>query len=160
MKNTRYHNIGDARPESVISPDDQPRNFVVSGLRVTFRPGKALSEYRESTDQPTSREVSWIGTYTSGQALSFCGTLGASTFWVAPSDAQRVNTSNKNPHTVNEWFDTSQFVPQMPFTVQNTSTALANLRGPGIGMWNIPLAKDTAITERLNSDSKPKPSTP
>ncbi|HZQ56213.1 MAG TPA: TonB-dependent receptor [Bryobacteraceae bacterium] len=151
MQNVSYHNINDVRPESVISPDDRPRNFVVSGLyELPFGPGRRFL----SSGNPLLKrlvggwEVSWIGTYTSGQALSFSGTSGASTFWVAPSDAERVATSSSNPHAVNQWFDTTQFVPQAPFTLQHTSTALANLRGPGIGMWDITLAKDTPITER------------
>ena len=36
-------------------------------------------------------------------------------------------------------------MPQAPFTLLHTSTALSNLRGPGIGMWDITPAKDTQI---------------
>jgi len=60
-----------------------------------------------------------------------------------------VSTSSDNPHTVLRWFDTSQFVPLAPITLQHTSSALANLQGPGIGMWHVDLSKDTAVTERV-----------
>jgi hypothetical protein len=33
--------------------------------------------------------------------------------------------------------------------VQHLSSALANLRGPGIGIWHVDLHKDTPITERV-----------
>jgi len=81
-------------------------------------------------------EVGWTGTYTSGAALSFWG-------------AERVSTSSNNPHTVLQWFDTSQFVALAPFTIQHTSSRIADIRGPGLGMWNVTLVKNTPITERL-----------
>jgi hypothetical protein len=81
-------------------------------------------------------ELGSIGTYTSGQALAFSG-------------AERVSTSSNNPQTVLEWFDTSQFVAQAPFTLQQTSSRIANIRGPGLGMWDVTLAKDTPINERV-----------
>lgn len=139
MQNTAYHNMDDAAPESVISGSDRPSNFVVSGLyELPFGPGKRFLQ----TANPFVKrvvggwQVSWTGTYTSGQALSF-------------SSAERVSTSSDNPQTVLHWFDTTQFVPQAPFTLQHTSSALANLRGPGIGMWHVDLAKDIPITEHV-----------
>jgi hypothetical protein len=138
LQNTSYHNIDDAAPESVIAPSDRPQNFVVSGrYELPFGPGMRWL----NTSNPILKrlvsgwQVGWIGTYTSGQALSFTG-------------AERVSTATSNPNTVIEWFNTSQFAPQAPFTLQDTSSALANLRGPGIGMWDITLAKDTQISER------------
>jgi hypothetical protein len=139
MTRTSYHNIDDARPESVVDSADRPMNFVVSGLyELPFGPGKHLV----ATSNPVLKrlvggwQVSWIGTYTSGQALGFSG-------------AERVSTSSNNPHTVLKWFDTMQFVSQAPFTLQQTSSRIADIRGPGIGMWDVTLAKETTITERL-----------
>ncbi len=139
MQRLAYHNIDDTAPESVISNLDRPQNFVVSGMyELPFGPGKRFL----ASDNPVVKrlvggwQVGWIGTYTSGQALSFTG-------------AERVSSSGKNPHTVLDWFDTSQFIPQAPFTLQHTSSALANLRGPGLGMWDITLAKETPINERF-----------
>lgn len=139
MQNTTYHNIDDAAPESVISADDRPSNLVVSGLyELPFGPGK---RFLDSSNGLVKRlvggwEVGWIGTYTSGQALSFTG-------------AERVNTEPNTSQTVLDWFNTAQFQPQAPFTLQHTSSALANLRGPGIGMWDITLAKNTTIAENV-----------
>jgi len=139
MTATSYHNINDAAPESVIDSADRPFNFVVSGLyELPFGAGKAFL----SSGGPILRrivegwQVSWTGTYTSGAALSFSG-------------AERVSTSANNPHTVLQWFDTSQFIAQAPFTVQHLSSRLADVRGPGLGMWNVTLAKSVSITEHV-----------
>jgi hypothetical protein len=139
MQNTAYHNIDDATPESVISGSDRPSDFVVSGLyELPFGPGR---QFLQTTNPFIKRlvggwQVSWTGTYTSGQALAF-------------ASAERISSTGDNPNTVLHWFDTAQFVPQAPFTLQRLSSALANLRGPGIGMWHVDLAKDTPISEHV-----------
>jgi len=139
MQNTAYHNIDDAAPESVISGSDRPSNFVVSGIyELPFGPGKHFL----SSAGPVMKRVvggwqlGWTGTYTSGQALSFSG-------------AERISSSNNVDQTVLHWFDTTQFAVQAPFTLQHTSSAIANLRGPGIGMWHVDLSKEIPITERV-----------
>lgn len=139
LQNTAYHNIDDAAPESVISGSDRPQSFVVSGLyELPFGTGrKYLSNASRLVKGIAGGwQMSWTGTYTSGQALSF-------------ASAERVSTSTHNLHTVLNWFDISQFVPQAPFTLQHTSSAIANLRGPGIGMWHIDVAKDTLLNEHM-----------
>ncbi len=139
LQNTAYHNIDDAAPESVISGSDRPSDLVISGVyELPFGPGK---QFIQSTSPVLRRlvggwQLGWTGTYTSGQSLSFSG-------------AERISTSSGDPHTVLHWFDTTQFVPQAPFTLQHTSSALANLRGPGIGMWHVDLSKEIPITERV-----------
>jgi hypothetical protein len=139
MTATSYHNMNDASPESVVDSADRPVNFVVSGLyELPFGPGKRFLQ----SGQPFVKrlvagwELGWSGTYTSGAALSFSG-------------AERAARSGNNPQTVLQWFDTSQFVAQAPFTLQRTSSRIADIRGPGLGMWNVTLAKNTAITERM-----------
>jgi Carboxypeptidase regulatory-like domain len=139
LQNTAYHNIDDASPESVISGSDRPSNLVLSGLyELPFGPGK---RYLSGNGAVIKRlvggwQVSWTGTYTSGQALAFSG-------------AERISASGNNPHTVLDWFDTAQFAVQAPFTLQHTSSALANLRGPGIGIWNVDLSKEIPLNERV-----------
>jgi hypothetical protein len=138
MTKTSYHNMNDATPESVVDSADRPKNFVMSGLyELPFGPGKS---FVRSANPIVKRvvggwELGWMGTYTSGAALSF-------------SSAERVSTSSNNPHTVLQWFDTSQFLAQAPFTLQRTSSRIADIRGPGLGMWNVTLAKSTAINDR------------
>jgi hypothetical protein len=139
MTMTSYHNMNDAKPETVIDSSDRPVNFVVSGLyELPFGPGKRFA----TGSRPVLKrlvagwELGWTGTYTSGAALSFSG-------------AERVSTSSNNPHTALQWFDTTQFLAQAPFTIQHTSSRIADIRGPGLGMWNVTLAKNTPITERV-----------
>jgi hypothetical protein len=139
MTNTSYHNMNDASPESVVDSADRPKNLVLSGLyELPFGAGKSFL----SGSSPFVKrlvggwELAWTGVYTSGAALSFSG-------------AERVSTSDNNPQTVLQWFDTKQFTPQAPFTIQHTSSRLADLRGPGLGMWNVTLVKSTIITERV-----------
>jgi hypothetical protein len=139
MTNTSYHNINDAAPESVIDSADRPKNLVISGLyELPFGNGKRFLSGGNGIVRRLvgGWELGWIGTYTSGQALSFSG-------------AERVSSSSNNPQTVLKWFDTSQFTPQAPFTVQHTSSRIADIRGPGLGMWHVTLAKDTAIRENI-----------
>jgi hypothetical protein len=62
---------------------------------------------------------------------------------------QVTTASSNNPRTVLNWFDTTQFIVQAPFTLQYTSSAIANLRGPGIGMWNVDLSKEMLVNERV-----------
>ena len=139
LSNTSYHNIDDYAPESVIDANDRPHNFVVSGLyELPFGPGKRFLNGSGALAKRLAGgwELGWIGTYTSGAALSFSG-------------AERVSSDNNVQQSVLHWFNTTQFVPQAPFTLQVTSSRIANLRGPGLGMWDVTLAKDTAITEHV-----------
>ena len=139
LNNVSYHNMDDATPESVVSSSDRPHNFVVSGLyELPFGPGK---RFLNGKGRLTSRlvggwQIATIGTYTSGSPLGF-------------SSAERTSASSNNPHSVLAWFDTTQFTPQAPFTLQHTSSLISNLRGPGLGMWDVTLVKSTAITERV-----------
>jgi hypothetical protein len=138
MTKTSYHNMNDAAPESVIDGADRPRNFAVSGLyELPFGPGKSFLKSGNPVIKRMAGgwHVGWTGTYTSGAALSFSG-------------AERVSRSDNNKHTPLQWFDTSQFVAQPPFTIQATSSRIADVRGPGLGMWNVTLAKTTSISER------------
>jgi hypothetical protein len=140
MQNTIYHNIDDASPESVISGSDRPSDLVISGMyELPFGQGRRFLQ----TSNPFLKRVvggwqlSWTGTYTSGQALAFSG-------------AERVSSQTTGTtQTVLRWFDTSQFAVQAPFTVQHLSSAVASVRGPGIGMWHVDLAKDIPVTERV-----------
>src|SRR5262249_35037146 len=132
MTATSYHNMNDASPESVIDSSDRPSNLVISGLyELPFGPGKHFLTGK----QPLVRrvvggwELGWTGTYTSGAALSFSG-------------AERISRSDNNPHNPLQWFDTSQFAVQAPFTLQHTSSRIADIRGPGLGMWNVTLVKN------------------
>jgi hypothetical protein len=51
-----------------------------------------------------------------------------------------------------EWFDTACFVqPATPFSFGNESRADSELRGHGINNWDLSIAKDTRINERVQA---------
>src|SRR5439155_20860238 len=81
-------------------------------------------------------QINWIGTYQSSAPLAF-------------SSAERVRRSDNNPHTLLQWFDVSQFVPREPFTLARTSSRIADLRGDGYKKWDVTLAKNFSITDRV-----------
>ena len=133
-------NTNDAKPEHVISDADYPQHLVINGLwELPFGQGKALlnSGNRVVRRIVGGWQASWIGTWQSGQALTFSG-------------ADRVSVSGNNPHTIQQWFDKTQFVAQQAFTLKTLSSRVADVRGPGINKVDITLTKSIAVTERVS----------
>jgi Carboxypeptidase regulatory-like domain len=86
-------------------------------------------------------EVSGIVTALSGAPLNI-GLAGQNVASIVPNTANRPNINGKmaNPHTVNEWFDTSVFSVPAPGTWGNEPHN--GVRGPGRENWNISLFKN------------------
>jgi hypothetical protein len=59
-----------------------------------------------------------------------------------------VRNPNHGPKTADQWFDTDAFVAPEPFTFGNEF--IGSITGPGITNIDFSLAKNTAITERVN----------
>ena len=59
-----------------------------------------------------------------------------------------VKNPNHGPQTEEKWFDTDAFVAPAPFAFGNES--IGSITGPGITNMDFSLAKNTAITERVN----------
>jgi len=139
IEGTSYLNANDAKPERVISDSDRPQRLVVGGLyELPFGPGKKLLG---STNPVLSRlaggwQASWVVTFNSMAPLAFSG-------------AERLRRSDRNPHTVDEWFDPRQFVPREPFTLAALSSRVADLRAPGINKWDISVIKTVPVRERV-----------
>ncbi|MGA2269445.1 MAG: carboxypeptidase-like regulatory domain-containing protein [Bryobacteraceae bacterium] len=138
MEGTSYLNANDPKPERVISGSDRPQRLVLHGIyALPFGAGK-----RFFSSTPVVRNLvggwqfNWVVTFQSMEALAFTG-------------AQRVLRSDKNPHSLDQWFDVTQFVPQPPFTLTTLSSRLADLRGPGIKKWDLTAMKHIRITERV-----------
>jgi hypothetical protein len=91
-------------------------------------------------------ELSAVGTMYSGLALTVTqgGTYGSNGI---PGSTVRPNTVGRlsYPSTINEWFNTSIFVPAAPGTWGDASKGL--LRGPGRDNWDISLFKQFAFSE-------------
>lgn len=140
MESISYLNENDATPEKVIANADRPHRLVIHGLyELPFGPGKAFL----STNNPIVRnivagwQVNWVATFQTSAALAISG-------------AERVYKSDANPHTIDQWFDTKQFVVREPFTLRRLSTRLADLRPAPINKWDMTAMKDFAITEGVS----------
>jgi hypothetical protein len=71
---------------------------------------------------------------------------------VIPSYGQNLNRPDRtgtghDPHTVNEWFDTSVFTAPAPGTWGNTPRS--SVRGPGRDNWNLSLFKKFNVREKF-----------
>jgi len=140
MEATSYLNPNDAKPENVISNSDRPQRLVLHGLyEFPFGPGR---QFAASTHPVLRRLVSnwqmnWVVTLQSGAPLE-------------PASVERMARSTANPRNVDAWFDTTQFVPQQPFTLRRTSSRIADIRAPGINKWDVTFQKTVAITEKVS----------
>jgi hypothetical protein len=92
-------------------------------------------------------EISGIVSATSGAPLNI-GLAGQNVATVIPMTQNRPNVSGhmSNPHTVNEWFDTSVFSMPAPGTWGNTPADYVS--GPGHDNWNLSVFKNFAFSEQ------------
>jgi len=142
MEATSYLNANDAKPSSVISDSDRPQRLALHGIyELPLGAGKPFL----NSPNPWVRrlaggwQLNWVITYQSMQALSFSG-------------AERIRRSDRNPRTIDEWFDVSQFVPQEPFTLRRLSSLVADLRAAGLKKWDLTVMKKIPVTERVHMD--------
>jgi hypothetical protein len=140
LESVAYLNPNDARPSQVVSSVDHPSRIILYGAyELPFGRGRAfLSEKKTLRDVLGGWQVEWITTLQSGAPLAF-----------SAGSAIRLLKSSQNPRTVNQWFDVSQFAPQPPFTLNTLSIYSADLRAPGINLWNMTAMKKIRVTERI-----------
>lgn len=137
MEATSYLNANDASPEEVISNSDRPHRVVLHGLyELPFGPGKPLLS---NANAILSRifggwQLNWVATFQSGAPVEF-------------ASADRISRSDNDPHTVDQWFDITQFRPREPFTLRTLSTRLSDLRAPGIHKWDFTVSKAFQMTD-------------
>jgi hypothetical protein len=95
-------------------------------------------------------EVSGIVTAASGAPLNI-GLTGQNVASIVPNTANRPNINGRmlNPHTVEEWFDTSVFSAPAPGTWGNEPHN--GVRGPGRDNWNMSLFKNFVINAERNT---------
>jgi hypothetical protein len=140
MEATSYLNANDARPEKVISDSDRPQRLVVHGLyELPFGPGRKLVTSRNPvlSRLVANWQFNWVVTFQSGAPLAF-------------ANAERLLRSENNLHTVDQYFDVAQFVPQQPFTLRAFSSRTADLRAPGINKWDITIQKSVVAREGMS----------
>jgi Carboxypeptidase regulatory-like domain len=95
-------------------------------------------------------EISGIVTAISGAPLNI-GLSGQNVASIVPNTANRPDVSGTlmNPHTVQEWFDTSVFSMPAPGTWGNEPHN--GVRGPGRDNWNISLFKNFFFNEERST---------
>jgi hypothetical protein len=95
-------------------------------------------------------EISGIVTAVSGAPLNI-GLSGQNAASIVPNTANRPDVSGAmmNPHTVQEWFDTSVFSMPAPGTWGNEPHN--GVRGPGRDNWNISLFKNFFFNEERST---------
>jgi hypothetical protein len=91
-------------------------------------------------------EVSGIVSAASGAPLTI-GVVGQNVASIIPNAENRPNISGRmsNPHTVNEWFDTSVF--SMPAAGTWGNTPANNVSGPGHDNWNLSFFKNFVFSQ-------------
>jgi hypothetical protein len=91
-------------------------------------------------------EISGIVTAITGAPVNI-GLNGNNVASIVPNSANRPDETGtpNNPHTVNEWFDTSIYSAPAPGTWGNTPRN--SVRGPGRQNWNISLFKNFLFNE-------------
>jgi hypothetical protein len=96
-------------------------------------------------------EVSGIVTADSGAPLNI-GLAGPSVASIVPNTGPRPNVtaSRNDPHTVEEWFDTSAFSMPAPGTWGNEPHN--GVRGPGRDNWNLSLFKNFVLSDSRGSN--------
>jgi hypothetical protein len=96
-------------------------------------------------------EISGIVTAMTGAPLNI-GLNGQSVSSIVPNTANRpnVNGSGGDPHTVNEWFNTSIYSNPAPGTWGNTPRN--SVRGPGRDNWNLSFFKNFVFSETRGSN--------
>ncbi|HZO52774.1 MAG TPA: carboxypeptidase-like regulatory domain-containing protein [Bryobacteraceae bacterium] len=140
MEATSYLNPNNAGPEKVISDSDRAQRLVIHGLyELPFGPGR---NFITSTNPIVRRlvsswQVNWVATFQTGAPLAF-------------ASAERPRTSSNNLYEVDNYFDTTQFAPQQPFTLRAFSSRTSDLRAPGINKWDITVQKTVLVREGMN----------
>jgi Carboxypeptidase regulatory-like domain len=96
-------------------------------------------------------EISGIVAVTSGAPLNI-GLAGQNVASIVPNTANRPNVSGtmKNPHTVNQWFDTSVYSVPAPGTWGDEPANAVS--GPGRDNWNISLFKNFPFSEQRGTN--------
>ena len=137
MEAISYLNANDVKPERAISIADRPQRVTLHGIyELPFGPGKPFLTNSKGLVRHLVEgwRAMWVATYQVSAPLQF-------------TNAQRLRKSDANPHTVDKWFDTAQFVPLPPFTLNTLSSSVVDLRAPGIRKWDLTAMKRISIRE-------------
>jgi hypothetical protein len=89
----------------------------------------------------------------SAQANDLSNSFGAGTIRPDRVSGCAAKISGGATSRLNKWFNTSCFVqPPTPFSFGNEGRVDSQLRGQGVDNWDLALAKETGITERVRAN--------
>jgi len=132
------------------SPFDKPQAFFANFVYET--PFFRHSDNKFERSMMGGWEVSGIVTASSGIPINIGLSGSPNVCSIVPNCSNRPNITGTahNPHTVNEWFDTSVF--STPTAGTWGDTAADSVRGPGRDNWNLSLFKNFSLSESRGSN--------
>ncbi len=147
-------NFYNRRGERALASFDTPHNFVTSTVyELPFGPGKRFLKAGGAAGKLIGGwQLNGIMLFLSGPPLQINGGNGSGTF----AGTQRPNWTGVNAtrdgaiqQRLGQYFDTTQFSLNAPFTFGNAPRIMPNLRGPGTANFDLSLFKNTMLTERI-----------
>lgn len=150
-------NYWDPKSERSLSGYDIPQTLVVSYIyQIPLGQGKRfLNKGGVVNSIVGGWQINGLTTFQSGTPVEIYGGNSSGTF----EGQQRPNWSGKNPtlhgavtKRLNEYFDTTQFSYNAPFTFGNTPRLMPDLFQPGIDNWNMSLFKNFDIHDTLKME--------
>jgi hypothetical protein len=147
-------NFYDRRSERALASWDTPQTLVLSYVyELPFGPGKAWANWGGVAGKIIGGwQLNGITTFQSGSPLQISGGNSSGTL----AGTQRPNWNGNNPERdgrmqdrLGQYFDTSVFSINAPFTFGNAPRLMPNLRAPGTSNFDLSVFKNTRINERF-----------
>jgi len=147
-------NYNDRRNERALASFDTPQMLVISSVyELPIGPGKTFLNQGGAVGKIVGGwQINGIAQMMSGPPLQITGGNSSGSL----AGTQRPNWTGKNgtlsgeiTDRLYEYFDTSVFYRNDPFTFGNAPRIMPNLRAPAIVNFDVSLFKNTQITEKL-----------
>ena len=151
---SNLQNFYDSKSERALASFDVPQTLVVSYIyELPFGKGKPFLNKNPIVSKIIGGwQINGLTTFQSGSPVEITGGSDSGTF----DGTVRPNWTGKNPtrsgsvtKRLNEYFDTSQFTYNAPFTFGNTPRSMPDLFEPGVDDWSMSLFKDTTVRDKL-----------
>lgn len=146
-----YYNL---RGERALASWDTPQTLAISAVyELPFGPGKPLLNWGGAPGKIVGGwQVEGIALFQSGSPLQITGGNDSGTF----AGTQRPNSNGRDaalsgPVTdrLGEYFDTSAFSLNAPFTFGNVPRMMPNLRGPGTANVDLSIFKNIRVNDKF-----------
>lgn len=150
--NSQLQNYDDMRAERSLSAFDTPQTLVFSYIyEFPFGLNKPFLSHGAVLGRVVGGwQINGLTTFQSGTPLQVTGGSSSGSF----DGVQRPNWTGKNPtlsgpvtNRLGQYFDTTQFSYNSPFTFGNTPRLMPDLFGPGSDDWSMSLIKNTNVRD-------------